>query len=169
MAIRTDNYLREVALTLAQVRAVYLHEVAFEEHKISRRWLASSVRTDAVDLDDAGIGVLALGGDRYDFVPGLDLNDAGAQSCYDTVAEWQVQAMSAIANSAVNIKTLAKRSGLSRQSLYRIRAEKRHGLQYLYTLRGSPLLFYRGTPLGPQFKLAIKDLHAFGLMQELPE
>lgn len=169
VGIRKDYEIAEVAKTLAQVQGVFLYDAVVERKVMPPEWVRVSLRVRPESLDKAGIRVRHLRGDSYSFTLKWDEGDADVFTCGDTVTQWQVDAAEAVRDGDEAVTRLAKRCGISRQSLYRILNGKVEGLQYVYTLRGrNPILFWGDTPLDEAYRRVAPDLRVYDLMEPVP-
>lgn len=165
MGIRKDYLLREAYLTLALVKALALYERVLKEQAFPKNWVRASAETFPADLDLIGVGVEHVGNDTYNFTlkQGEDV-----YTCEDTIGQWQAEAAQAVEDQKIPVSTMARRCGLSRQSIYRILQGKTGGLPYLYTMRGrNPILLWEGQALAMAYRKVKQELAVYGLMEPL--
>lgn len=160
MGIRKD-YLRGAAFAFEQLKIVYFHDLVLVKKRIPYRMLNLTVQMTPLDFDNAGVRVNA-DDDHFDFLPdgeGVDL-----VTCTEVVEQWKLDAFGAIEAKEKTVVELARRSGLSRQSLYRVINGKLDGLGYLWALRGhDPILTWKGTRLAEAYRLAKDDFQFRGM------
>jgi hypothetical protein len=165
MGIRKDYLLREAGLVLAQAKALYLYDAIIVRKLLPYTWIRMSTDVNPAELDAVGVGVKQIDADTFDFT----MHQADdLYTCEDVVGQWRSEALERIEAKQATMSELANRSGMSRQTMYRIVKGKTAGLQYLFTLRGrNPTVLWEGKPMGIEYRKIQRDLEIHDLMEPL--
>lgn len=165
MAKKKPSRLRGAVKALAQVKAIYLHDFVVANPMVPPEWLKSPIRPTASELDLLGIRVeVEFDDDTYNF--GLDLGPE-VFTCVDVLEQWHIEAQAKVEAGGVKVATLARRCGVTRQSLYNLTWGGRSP-QHYFALRGrSPTLLWQGKPLDDEYERCLPELEAVGLVGSL--